>query len=395
MPARPGAGDQQHVGVPRAGGEEDPQPVDVVDRAEQRLDLPLLAAVGPGVHVPDVHAAAQRRGPRGQRGADRRHRLVGLGDLRDDQRLPGRAPPRRVRSRPRTRRTGPAARPRSARTGCTAPGRRAPGRPAARDRPGRAQRRRRPAASAPPRQHRRPGRARSRRTRRAAAASGSSPPRRAARAAPRWLIYSAAPAAERPKLASMNGKSVRMSPAKTSCISTRLWNDAERGWQRVIRPSRDRHVVEHLALRGLGPADGPAVAGLAGDAGGVSRARSAKLVGGLPDQTESLGRSPPTAPAAGPARRRPNARRPARRPAPGSRRRGGRAGRRRRSPTPCRSGRARRARGPAPACSGPVPRSRSRNEDVPISAATSAVTCFSSAAELGEDLGRASPRKRR
>jgi hypothetical protein len=60
--ARPGPGDQQHVGVPRAGGEEHAQPTDVVDRAEQRLDLPLLAAVGSGVHVPDVHAAAQRGG---------------------------------------------------------------------------------------------------------------------------------------------------------------------------------------------------------------------------------------------------------------------------------------------------------------------------------------------
>src|SRR5205823_15013181 len=44
------------------------------------------------------------------------------------------------------------------------------------------------------------------------------------------------PATDRPKLASMNGKSVRMSPANTSCISTRLWKDADLGWQRAIRP---------------------------------------------------------------------------------------------------------------------------------------------------------------
>ena len=71
-------GDQEHVGVARAGGEEDPEPGDVVHRAEQGLDLPLLAAVGPGVDVPDVDAAAQRRGARGQAGPGRRNRLVGL-----------------------------------------------------------------------------------------------------------------------------------------------------------------------------------------------------------------------------------------------------------------------------------------------------------------------------
>ena len=87
--ARAGPGDQQHVGVPRAGGEEHAEPVQVVDRAEQRLDLPLLAAVGPGVHVPDVHAAAQRRGPFAQPGTGRLDGRVGLREFGDDQLLPG------------------------------------------------------------------------------------------------------------------------------------------------------------------------------------------------------------------------------------------------------------------------------------------------------------------
>ena len=62
-----------------------PEPVDVVDRAEQGLDLPLLAAVRPGVHVPDVHAAAQRGGPLAQPGAGRLDGLVGLREFGDDQ----------------------------------------------------------------------------------------------------------------------------------------------------------------------------------------------------------------------------------------------------------------------------------------------------------------------
>ena len=109
MPGVPGAGDHQHVGVARARGEEHAEPVDVVDRAEQRLDLPLLAAVGSRVHVPDVHAAAQRGGPGGERGPGGRDGLVRLRLLRDDQGLP--AERRRARSR-RASRPGEQVRPR-------------------------------------------------------------------------------------------------------------------------------------------------------------------------------------------------------------------------------------------------------------------------------------------
>ena len=49
--------------------------------------------------------------------------------------------------------------------------------------------------------------------------------------------YDATPAIDRPKLASMNGKSVKMSPANTAWNSCRLWNDAERGFTRRNRPS--------------------------------------------------------------------------------------------------------------------------------------------------------------
>ena len=57
----------------------------------------------------------------------------------------------------------------------------------------------------------------------------------------------------------MNGKSVRMSPAKTSCISTRLWKEADRDRQRRMRPPGELNVVEQLALRRLGPAGAAAV----------------------------------------------------------------------------------------------------------------------------------------
>ena len=44
-------------------------------------------------------------------------------------------------------------------------------------------------------------------------------------------IYITIPAMDNPKLASLNGKSVRMSPTKVDGNSTRLWKDAERGAQ--------------------------------------------------------------------------------------------------------------------------------------------------------------------
>ncbi len=55
-----GAGDQQHVGVARGGGEEEAEPLDVVVGVPQRLDLPLLRAVRAAVDVADVDRAAQR-----------------------------------------------------------------------------------------------------------------------------------------------------------------------------------------------------------------------------------------------------------------------------------------------------------------------------------------------
>ena len=85
----------------------------------------------------------------------------------------------------------------------------------------------------------------------------------------------------------MNGKSVRMSPAKTSCISTRLWNEAERGWQRADPPGLGAHVVEHLTLRGLGPAHGPPLGGLAGNPQRFGRPFG-QTGGGVLNQAERL-----------------------------------------------------------------------------------------------------------
>ncbi len=47
----------------------------------------------------------------------------------------------------------------------------------------------------------------------------------------------ATPAMERPKLASIKAKSVKMSPPKASGNKLRLWNDAERGLTRLRRPA--------------------------------------------------------------------------------------------------------------------------------------------------------------
>src|ERR1700733_1380203 len=177
-----------------------------------------------------MHAAPQRGGPRLERGTDHRHRLVGLGDLGDDERLPGQ---RRRAGSGRAGGPGEQVRPRrdasAAENALPLVDAYPVGYP---DGPGRAQAIDVWRARVPYYRH------------------GATPCagvlvgllRPAGRhhpvtqSAQRPEAHSAAPAAERPKLASMNGKSVRMSPAKTSCISTRLWNDAERGWQLVIRP---------------------------------------------------------------------------------------------------------------------------------------------------------------
>ena len=52
-------GDQQQVGVPRRGDEVDAQPLDVVERVEQRRDLPVAAVARAGIEVADVERAAQ------------------------------------------------------------------------------------------------------------------------------------------------------------------------------------------------------------------------------------------------------------------------------------------------------------------------------------------------
>src|SRR5580692_8375232 len=237
------AGDEQDVGVARARGEEDAEPVHVVDRAEQRLDFPLGAAVRARVHVPDVHAAAQRGGAGGEGGPGGGDGIAGLGGIGHDEGRPdergrgwaGRAG--RPGEQVGTRLNAATAQDAAALVDADAVG--------DRNGPGRAQ----------PRDARADvgALARVRAGDRAGGRAGGG------RAAPGFGVvvgaarpggghdavaeaaqgpdaHSAAPATERPKLASMNGKSVRMSPAKTSCISTRLWNEAERGWQRAIAP---------------------------------------------------------------------------------------------------------------------------------------------------------------
>ncbi len=251
---------------------------------------------------------------------------------------------RRARSRPPTRRTRRAARPRTGRTGCTGPGQPARCRPVGRDGAGRAQR---PSRSAEP----------ARVGRRRGDAAGPAPgvgvgvrpggpaggDHAVAQAAQHPDAHSATPATDRPKLASMNGKSVRMSPANTSCISTRLWNDADRGWHPAIRPALQRNVVEHLALRRLGPADRAAAGRLAGDPELIGGPFGQKIVGGPPEQTERLVHLLPPDPQPGQRVARPCGAAGFACPATCTRRTGGPAGRRRRTRPPCRSGPAHRA----------------------------------------------------
>ena len=54
---------EQHVGVPRAGREEQAEPLHVVVRVQQRRDLLLDRAVGSRVDVADVQGAAERPRP--------------------------------------------------------------------------------------------------------------------------------------------------------------------------------------------------------------------------------------------------------------------------------------------------------------------------------------------
>ena len=63
MPCAPGAGDQQHVGVPRACGEEDAEPVRCHRQGSAAPRSPAPRSVRSGVHVPQVHRPPQRRGP--------------------------------------------------------------------------------------------------------------------------------------------------------------------------------------------------------------------------------------------------------------------------------------------------------------------------------------------
>ena len=235
-------GHQQDVGVPRAGGEEHAEPVDVVDRVQQRHDLPLLAAVRPGVDVAQVHRAAQCPGPARELAGHRGQRGRGLHPA-DDQpvagQLPSRARPGRPAEHVGPRGHAPAAQDAAAlvdpdSAGCVLA-----------DRASRAQ-----SGPASARRRRSPARLSTVAGPRVAAAYSSgragqrvvSTPLRSPRRAHIYASPSTRPPrlTESPKLASMNGKSVRMSPANTSCISTRLWNDADLDRHRVIRPSSIR-----------------------------------------------------------------------------------------------------------------------------------------------------------
>ena len=233
MPRAPGAGDQQHVGVPRAGGEEDPQPVDVVDRVEQGQDLPFLGAVGSGVHVPQVHRPAQRAGParRSSRTAARPS-AVSAARARPGPRggsvaLAGPAPAEGVRAGGHAAAALHAAAliqpDLAAGTGA--------------DRAGRAQGRQVPAGVG---QRGQQGGRAAGGGRAVVGARGPAGGQHAVAQAPQSPRHRAAPATDRPKLASMNGKSVRMSPANTSCIRTRLWKEADRARQRLMRPRSRR-----------------------------------------------------------------------------------------------------------------------------------------------------------
>ena len=181
-PARPGPGDQQDVGVPRARGQEDAEPVHVVDRVQQGQDLPFLGAVRPGVDMPQVHRTAQRGGPGAQAVSQRGQPLGSLGHLGDHQAAAGQRRGRRAR-RP-AEYVGPG----GSRTGRTA--RTGPGRGARHRRRGRSRRSGR-AGQARPRQRPRaahrapwPGRAWPPRTDRAGPASAWSARRHAVPAAP-------------------------------------------------------------------------------------------------------------------------------------------------------------------------------------------------------------------
>src|SRR5579875_795277 len=111
-PRGAGPGHQQDVGMPGARGEEHAQPVHVVGRVQQRQDLPFLRAVRPGIHVPEVHAAAQGSSAPAQPGPCLGKALGGFRHLGNDQRLPGRrgdAGPGRPGEQVRPLRDAPAA----------------------------------------------------------------------------------------------------------------------------------------------------------------------------------------------------------------------------------------------------------------------------------------------
>ena len=191
-----------------------PSRLHVIDRVEQRLHLPFVAAVGAGVDVADVHRAAQPAHPPGSCVAQQAQRVVGFRDGAGDQgaaieragRL-SRAPTRTGQGAASTHRPHRMHRPRSTRAEFVG---------VALDRPGRAQRRRRPRPPPP-----------------AARDGGTDAPgmrRRSRRAVRGHLVVRTPsrksahdpghlhrhPGGESPKLASMNGKSVRMSPRNTS-----------------------------------------------------------------------------------------------------------------------------------------------------------------------------------
>jgi hypothetical protein len=66
---------------------EDPQPVDVVDRIQQRLDLPFVTTVRSRIDVTDMDRAPQAPHTPRQFRSNGGQRLVGLADLSHDQLL--------------------------------------------------------------------------------------------------------------------------------------------------------------------------------------------------------------------------------------------------------------------------------------------------------------------
>ena len=213
-----------------AGGEEDTEPVHVVDRAEQRRDLPFLRAVRAGVDMAHMDRPPQRPHTSVQLGPGRGHGGLALLGGRHDQGATSEAG--HLGELSKLKRSGRCAT--HGRRGCTCPG------PGPRRRGGR--HRWRPSGTAV-----RAVRAGGDAWRTLTAAAPVGPvvvgPLRVGRGQDAVAQATgdpghqlATPAMERPKLASMKAKSVKMSPPKASGKRLRLWNEADRGLTRRSRP---------------------------------------------------------------------------------------------------------------------------------------------------------------